>query len=612
MGFAEPSLTRCAAAQTWLRAPWEACPGGELPIILDALLAAVAAPRHAPLRVALRFLAAGTEAPPVQHVSTLLPTCTYVIGALEVGSEEAALTAALNAVNLNEDAGVPVAAALELHFPAQFAADLFFELERLVAHRDPDIGDVNQPPAWLADAAAFEARIEAIVELADFLGVPEATMAIVRAAGAGGSRNRGLWLNIERSWALNCMAAARDVEAGTLVAVDAALAANLKHEPLLPNAPHDHRWVLHDGPRSREGVVPGACVLADDPAAAAASTLPAFILEALRSEAGHLALAGGAALAAVKMSARDELTIADVTDYDLFVHSFEGDADAVSAAADALVRRVTSIPGVVSGSRGAMVSRHAITFRVRSDLAGDQELIVQIILRAAKDPADVLNGFDLSPSKVCVLYETSTAEQPTVLAAPDWPLAMRHGAYALDGRSWSRATSLRVFKYAAKGFDALVPALTDRSKLRYRLKKEKKTSWWSGQEKLGHLDGFELLYALERSITFDIEHDYAWHFSLGRRERTSKRITAKDVEKAARKLHMQQRTDYASALKTLRSLPYAVQAAYKGLAQKLGIMAVPDVLQQPLGWRQPWSRAQFHPVVADASDALCLVDTAAP
>ncbi len=580
------------------------CPSGELPTISDALLDAVAAPRHAPLRIALRFLASGADAPPVEVQSTLLPTCAYITGALEVGDEES-LSAALGAVSLDDAA--TRAALPEVLIPEQFTPDLFVDLERVAGRRDPDVGDdISAPPAWLANAASYTARMEAITALADFLGAPDAAMAAIKSSR--GTCNRGHWLDISRPWALNCMAAARDAEAGRLVTVDAALAASLKHEPLLPNAPHDHRWILHDGPRSREGVTPGASVLFEDPAAAAAALLPDFILEALRSEAGHLALAGGAALAAVTAPALHTTCPAD---YDLFVYGFTGDADAVSASADALVRRVAAIMDDSDDRyvREPMVSRSAVTLVVDSE---DGEAVLQIILRVAKSPADILGGFDLSPAKVCVLYERPDADDLTVLAAPDWPLAMRHGAYALDGRAWSRATALRVFKYAAKGFDALVPALTDRRRLHYRLTKNVK-SWWGGADRLRHLDGFELLYALERNIKQSIERDmrgplYSWRTGS---KRASKRITPYDVEKAARKLQLEQRTDYASALKTMRTLGYALEYMMSSMLQKLGAVALPEALQAPLGWRQPWSRAQFHPVVADLADALSLMDTPA-
>jgi hypothetical protein len=79
-------------------------------------LDAVAAPRHAPLRIALRFLASGADAPPVEVQSTLLPTCAYITGALE--TEEASLSAALGAVSL-DDAATP-AALPEISIPEQF------------------------------------------------------------------------------------------------------------------------------------------------------------------------------------------------------------------------------------------------------------------------------------------------------------------------------------------------------------------------------------------------------------------------------------------------------------------------------------------------------------
>ena len=535
-------------------------------------------------------------------------------GLLEVG-EEASLSAALGAVSLAETGDAPAKQAklLEVSIPQQFPADLIFDLERVAAFRDPDIGDdVTALPSWLANAASYEARMDAITALGDFLGAPEAAMAAIKSASAGGTRNRGLWLNIDRQWALNCMVAARNAEAGRLVAVDAALSAQLKHVPLLPDAPHDHRWVLPQFPRSREGVASGTRVLAEDPAAAATTLLPEFVLKALRSEAGHLALAGGAALAAVTAP---EVQDALAADFDMFVYGFTGDADAVSASADALVRRVAALPGVMPEPRGAIVSRSAVTFVVKPGRGAVDaaEAVVQIILRVAKSPYDILTGFDLAPSKVCLLYESPDAEELTVLAAPDWPLAMRHGAYALDGRAWSRATALRVFKYAAKGFDALVPALTDRSRLHYRLSKKKATSWWSGDEKLAHLDGFELLYALERSIAYSIERD-ANHWKSWKK-RYDLRILPKDVVTAARKLLMEQRTDYASALSTMSALVHALAAPVRYLhhvLEAIGAVQLPKPLDAPLGWRQPWSRAQFHPVVADVADALHLVDTAGP
>ena len=593
-----------------MRTPWpEDGEGGMAPVISDALLDAFAVPRHAPLRLRLRFAAEGA---PVERVSTLLAGCGYVAMALEVSGEEGILSAALAAVALDADKPAPL-----VNFPSQFSAELYEDLERVAAGRDLDVSSYHVP-ACLANATAYEARIAQLQDFAEFLQAPASALEALRAAGAGGGRNRGDWLRVGRAWALDCIAATRDAEAGRLVPVDAALAATLVHTPLLRGALHDERWVLHRGPRAREGLPPGTPVLVRNPAAAAEKKLPRFVRDALRSEAGHLVLAGGAALAAVTAGG------AQAADYDFFVHSLTGSADAIAATADALVRRFAKMPGVVQGDCGAVISRSAVTLRVKRDKADDRnavaaEFIVQFVLRIAKDAAEILNGFDLSPSKVLieapVVADASGAPPPlTVLAAPDWVLAMRHGAYALDGRAWSRATALRVFKYAAKGFDALVPALRDRAALRFNIARGAETRWWwSTADKMQHLDGFELLFAIERFISDRIAYEtkygtWNWQRMQVVRRRSS-RINARDVERAAGRLRLEQRTDYATALKLMNRFIYALKWTTKRGLQRIGAAVPTDALAAPLGWRQPWSRAQFHPVMADITDALQLTDT---
>jgi hypothetical protein len=500
-----------------VRTPWDLYPHGGLPTISDALLNAVAAPRHAPRRVALRFLAAAAaDAPPVERDSPFLAGCAYITGMLEVlsggggedgvGAEqedhEDALVASLAAVSLTQDVEQGAAAAPPapppalppalppapvVLIPAQFNAQDLVDLERAAAGLELKAPPgVDAPADYLASPEAYEARIAALLAFADFLGAPAPATALVRAAGAGGGRNRADWLRIDRGWALGCVAAARAAEARRLVAVDAALADTLVHTPLLAARPHDARWLLPSGPRARAGVAPGTRVLAPRPARAAAAALPPFVRAVLRAEAGHLALAGGAALAAVTAPAvrpggggAAGAAAQRPADYDLFVYGFEGDASAVSAAADALVRRVAARPEVLHSSRGAIVTRAAVTLMVQpalphypNEVGG--EFAVQFVLRVAKDPADILSGFDLAPCKVLLLYEPRAAPAgappvPRVWAAAEWVLAMRHGAYALDGGNWSRATALRVFKYMAKGFDALLPALLTRSRIRYLL-----------------------------------------------------------------------------------------------------------------------------------------------
>jgi hypothetical protein len=609
-----------------VRTPWRTCPDGRLPEISAALLDAVAAPRHVPLTVALRFTADGADSAPVRYTSPLLAQCSYFTDMLDV----LGLSASMAALTTASDASASDSAAADSSLspeppvapvPPQFSRRDFTDLLRVVEQKcDPEVP--------LADAAAFpsadayEARIASLAAFADFLGAPPGATAALRAAGAGGGRNRGDAMRICPEWARAFMAAARASERGQLDTIDAAVSAATHYAPLLPERPRDDRWVLHEGPRV--ALAAGAPMLEADPPAAAAAALPSFVRRALKSEAGHLALAGGAALAAVSTRARRDAG-ARATDYDLFVYGFEGDAATISAAADALVRRVVALPrGVVRGSRGVAVSRNAVTLRVQSDGRGVHdtnelggEYIVQIVLRVAANPADIVAGFDLAPAKVLVLYDkpaegADVAAEPQlrVLAAPEWRVAMRHAAFLVDGRAWSRATALRVLKYMAKGFDALIPALRDRSLVRRTVSS---ASWWRyNSEKLAHLDGFELLFALERAIQADMSYEarsaslFRWR---GLPDQAAPRLSAAHVARVARSLHLEQRTDYGSVLKTLRTWLYALRGAHASiLAPNLGAGA--HVLDGPLGWRQPWSSSQFHPVSADVLDALTLVDAA--
>jgi hypothetical protein len=622
-----------------VRAPWTAFPDGALPAISDALLAAVAAPRHAPLPLALRFLHdESPDAAPVPFTSSpLLAQCAYLKDMVDVvgmSSNMAALS--------TEDRGEAPPAAPPLPvvpLPSQFSRADVEDLLRVAAGRDPDVARYpGALPAFLRSAEAYEERIAALVALADFLGAPERATASLRAAGAGGGRNRGDAMRIDADWARECMAAARAAEDGALDVIDERVAATLTHAPLLSDAPHDHRWLMHAGPRASAALPPGAPVLAAFPGAAAARALPRFVRAALASEAGHLALAGGAALAAV--CAADLAHTA--SDYDLFVYGFTGDAAAVSSAADALVRRIVALPGVVDdGGRGVSVSRSAVTLRVEhewdeemdalagvhEDRVGEESYVVQIVLRVASSPADIVAGFDLAPAKVMLLYETQPADVEegapppplTVLAAPEWRVAMVHRAFVVDGRCWSRATALRVFKYVGKGFDALIPVLRDRAAIRYTLPGTvgNARAWWRRDfPKLAHLDGFELLFAIERHLRagFELEaRNPPWRSYYISRAPTpvpvaKRRIRQDDVERIAAHLALEQRTDYASSLKMLRRWVYALQSARNAVLRFLGVMGGADALAAPLGWRQPWSRAQFHPVHADVLDALNLVD----
>ena len=628
-----------------MRAPWTEFPDGDLPAISDALLDAVAAPRHKPLRVRMRFADDALDAAVPVLESPLLAQCSYIIGMLDVTGGEAP-DATPDAPAADADSSANGIAPL-VPLPPPYTRDDWRDLQRVIAGKEPEIGAAPEPtseeadasdaaeaalPAFLRSPAAYEARIAALVDLADYLGVPAGATAQLRAAGAGGGRNRADEMRVDMAWGRAAMHAARRAEDGVLDDVDAALAATLRHTPLLQDAPNDDRWVMHTVPRARSGVAPGTCVLKPNPVAAALESLPELVLTALRNEAGHLALAGGAALAAVaapEILERESLRQNDY-DFDFFVYDLHGDATAKAAAADGIVRRVYGLfkPDTEydrDSELHVVKSHNAVTLFISDSWCC--ETVVQIILRIAKSPADILAGFDLAPAKVLITFEPSPTDpfspQLKVMAAPDWSLAMRHGAFALDGLRWSRATALRVFKYHAKGFDALIPVLRDRRKIRYTMSGKQ---WWraSGQ-KLKHYDGFELLFAIERHIP-DMwagdERMARWQHSFRLRGTTDAkeyeappphRVRMRDVQRVTRALRMAQRSDYATALTTMRRWFAVVWWAGAAALQRLGIISVPeeaDKLAAPLAWRQPWSAAQFHPVNVDVLDALNLVDAA--
>ena len=552
-------------------------------------------------------------------------------------AEADALAASLAAVSLTAVAPPPaLRPAPVVLIPAQFSAQDLVDLERVAAGLELQALPPGVDSPHLASPEAYEARIATLLAFADFLQAPLSATELVRAAGARGGRNRADWLRIDRDWALNCIAAARDAEARRLVAVDDALAETLVHTPVLAARPHDQRWLLHTGPRARAGVAPGTRVLHPHPAEAAAAALPDFVRDLLRAEAGHLALAGGAALAAVTAPAlvpggAGSAARYRPADYDLFIYGFTGEASDISAAADALVRRVAARPEVMHSSRGAIVSLAAVTLFVQPALPHDPydvggEFAVQFILRVARDPADILSGFDLAPAKVLLAYEPAAPGSPPVpkvWAAAEWVLAMRHGAYALDGSNWSRATALRVFKYMAKGFDALIPVLIYRTRIRYLLAQRSPKKWWrSDSVRIKHLDGFELLLALERYIGNHITHLMTqgrrrWQFSatpphwvrIVESVREHARVDAADVKRAAGALRLAQRTDYLTAAKQLRNIWGILMWAPRAVLRWMGVSRPADSLAAPLPWRQPWSRSQMHPVaVPDVLNVLSLVD----
>jgi len=385
----------------------------------------------------VRFSAKDT--PPQTFTSGLFASATYFRDMLDVGR--------LSALSLSEtSADTPPP---EIVLPEGYSASDLTDLLRCAEGRCPLTSPTDS-------AEAHEEYMRRLLALGDFVGAPDSAMAALRAAGPGGGRNWGDLIRIDPIWAAEVMAAEQRTESilavdtpnsplRALTVVDSALAEATRYVPLLPQAPHDHRFLLYNQPRVEKGA--GALTLAAAPVAAAKEALPHFIRTLLRKEAGHLALAGGAALAAVSAPGG-----AQPSDYDLFAYGFSGTAEEISAASDALLRRILSSSGIDDGRSGVSVTRCAVTFRAFDEDEG-REFIVQIVLRTAADPADVVTNFDLPPAKVLL----TAVKQPdgktklVCLAAADWVVAMRHLAFPVDGAAhFTRSGPLRILKYQVR------------------------------------------------------------------------------------------------------------------------------------------------------------------
>jgi hypothetical protein len=176
-----------------VRAPWTAFPDGALPPIPDALLTAVAAPRHAPLPLALRFLCEGADAAPVPFMnSPLLAQCSYLTDMVDVvglsASMAALSTSAANAAAAADDDDAHALPLPVVPLPPQFARADVDDLMRVAGGRDPDVARYpGAMPAFVRSAEAYEERIAALVSLADSLGAPQ------RALAASSWKKRQKW-----------------------------------------------------------------------------------------------------------------------------------------------------------------------------------------------------------------------------------------------------------------------------------------------------------------------------------------------------------------------------------------------------------------------------------
>lgn len=192
----------------------------------------------------------------------------------------------------------------------------------------------------------------------------------------------------------------------------------------------------------------------------------ARVRAALSRFPGTLWLAGGAVLDMVA-AARPGTP---QNDYDLYLVGVadEGVADRIVRDVEAILQpRITHRTGC------------AITFLLdrppgdgHGRKGGRREyVVVQFVLRLYGDAPEMLCSFDLPPCKValtCTSTSTSTCTSNQgvrcrVVYTHTWALSMRRMAFWVDPRCWSAASTIRVLKYVAKGFEAFLPGLPRRA-----------------------------------------------------------------------------------------------------------------------------------------------------
>jgi hypothetical protein len=229
---------------------------------------------------------------------------------------------------------------------------------------------------------------------------------------------------------------------GFLVRVDPALASSLLYEPPQRPASPTDGWLLA-GLKSVH-VAAGSCVFVEDPSAALQASLPSTVADLLKEFPNNMVLAGGAVLGAVVKKC------AEGADYDLFLYALE--KDAADDLSNSLIKRFDETHDIHE-------SKRALTFVPKSRgqiiSEGREGAVFQVILRLHRDRAQVLEGFDIAPSKALARFDEGTGSF-VVEALPAFIESARKRAFWVDSSISGSSLVPRTFKYISKGFDAFV------------------------------------------------------------------------------------------------------------------------------------------------------------
>jgi hypothetical protein len=143
------------------------------------------------------------------------------------------------------------------------------------------------------------------------------------------------------------------------------------------------------------------------------------------------------------------MLVAAGADMDLFFHSID------IAAADAVVAAIAAAAKAAGYTEAA--SRVAVTFTPPKGAAGPEATPFQLILALHRDRAQVIESFDLAPSKA--LARVDAVDGLVIEAMPAWCEAARSRAFWVDTSAWSVSAVVRIFKYVAKGFEVACPGV---------------------------------------------------------------------------------------------------------------------------------------------------------
>ena len=209
----------------------------------------------------------------------------------------------------------------------------------------------------------------------------------------------------------------------------------VERDPLPTCLPESHfLWGKH------EDAAPAAFSVSPDPGGRVLGAVPGEILRFWEKHRENVVIAGGFVAGVVCDAAPGW------GDVDLFVHSCDADV------AESIERDFLAIPGALP------VYRSKVAVTIACETKGKAEpTTVQLVRRLHGDRAEVVASFDISACQVMARLDERGLV--VVEGTPAFAWSARSMAFFVDFRAWGDASVSRVFKYVAKGFDALVPGL---------------------------------------------------------------------------------------------------------------------------------------------------------